>query len=1018
MSDLFDDDPRRPGGGAATANRRPRALLITAAVVVVGIFGLTGFSAIYTDRLWYNSAGYGDVFSTLLWTRVGLFFVFGLVMGGIVAANIYLAYRFRPLFRPNSREQNNLDRYRDAVTPIRVWLVVAVAAVIGAFAGASGVGHWRTYLLWRNAQDFGTNDPYFDRDLGYYVFTLPWQHFVVDFLLASLVIGLLAGMVTHYLYGGIRLQATRDRLSGPAQVQLSVLLGLFVLVKAVDYYLDRFDLVTNQNSLFTGMNYTAENAVLPARNILVGVAAICAVLFFLNIWRRTWQLPSVGLALLALSAVLIGMIFPAIVQQFQVNPSEADKEEPYIQANIAATRQAYDLQDADSAPLDAASAAQTLPAELLQSNTRSVPLMDPKLVSPAFENLQQQRGYYSVAPVLDVDRYSIDGEDRALVLGVRELSQDGLEASSRNWSNLATVYTHGNGIIAAYANQRDKDGALSTSSDDQSAAPIEWAQGLSGEDDLSEELGDFESRIYYGEQSPDYSVVGKASSDDEDVELNLPVPGSDLGSTTTFDGPGDAGVGSAFNKLMFAIKFGEPNFLLSGRVNENSKVLFNRDPADRVEKVAPWLTVDADPYPAVVDGRILWILDGYTTTDRFPNSQRESFDTMIEDALQTNVGLQTLPTDEINYMRNAVKATVDAYTGEVTLYEWDETDPILRAWESAFPGTVKDKSEMSEQLLDHVRYPEDLFKVQRYQFARYHVTDARNWYENNDRWEVPVDPQSPGTYQAPYRLFVSDGEGGRNFALTSVYVPFNRDNLASFIQVNSDGTSEDYGTMRVVELANVDADSSNQTPGPGQVANEFVNNDAINSLLLPLRNSGARVTYGNMLTFPLNGEMMNVQPVYAQSQGTTASYPELRLVLVRYGEDVGYGSNLQEAIEVLFTDGGSVTPVDPGDGGDGGDNGNGTGTDNGSGNGDGTPSGSLQQRFDAALAAALQAFDDADAALADGDLATYADKVAEAQRKLEEVAALRDQLRARDGGAAADTPADTPSESASATPAG
>jgi uncharacterized membrane protein (UPF0182 family) len=993
VSELFDDDPRATP--ARTSSGRSRALLITLGVLVAAVFALTAFSALYTDRLWYQSAGYGQVFSTMLWTKVILFVAFGALLGGAVALNIYLAYRFRPLFRPSSREQSNLDRYRDVVTPIRTWLVIGIALVVGAFAGASGVGHWKTFLLWRNAPDVAQTDVYFDKGIGFYLFDLPWWHFVVDFVMATLVIALIAAVVTHYLYGGIRLQVQHDRLSGSAQAQISVLLGLFVLAKGVDYYLDRFDLVTQKNRLFTGMNYTAENAVLPAKNILMVVAVICAVLFFLNVWRRTWQLPSVGLALLALSAVLIGMIFPAVVQQFQVKPSEADKEEPYIQANIDATRQAYDIEDVTTETYSPTNALPGGGVEQLVGDSDSIPTMDPRLVSESFENLQQQFGYYSVPEVLDVDHYEIDGQQRALVLGARELQQSALPDDARNWSNLHTVYTHGNGIIAAYANQRDRtNDPGSAESGTESTGEIQWAQGLTGEDDLTDNLGPYETRIYYGEQSPDYSVVGG----NDDVELNLPVPGSDLGSRTTYGEDGDASVGGAFNQLMFAIKFGEPNFLLSGRVNDESKVLFERNPQDRVEKVAPWLTVDSDAYPVIVPGegdeagRILWVLDGFTTTDRYPNAQRASFETMIEDALQVdNGGLQTVPTDEINYMRNAVKATVDAYTGEVVLYAWDESDPILQAWRSVFPDSVSDTDEMPAGLRDHLRYPEDLFKVQRYQYARYHVEDAGDWYANNDRWSVPTDPVTTGVYQAPYRFFV-DGADASNFALSSVYVPFGRNNLASFVSVNSDGSSEEYGDMRVLELSNADEDSeSDQTPGPGQVANQFANETDINERLQALRIS-ARVTFGNMLTFPVADSMMFVQPVYAQNQqADTTSYPELRLVLVKYGNSdqyVGYGADLGSAIRNAL--GASGTPPDDPDP----DPGPGPGPEPG---GEQT----LQELLDGAVDEALAAFERARTSREEGDFAAYAEQLEQAEASLADAAEYRQQI---EDGADADAP--------------
>jgi len=995
VSELFDDDPRATQPPARTG-RRSRALLVTGVIVVVAIFALTGFASIYTDRLWYQSAGYGGVFSTLLWTKVVLFIVFGLVMGGAIALNVYLAYRFRPLFRPNSREQGNLDRYRDVVTPIRTWVLLGVAVVVGAFAGTSGMGHWRTFLLWRNAQDFGTDDPYFDRDIGFYVFHLPWLHFVVDFMMAVFVLALVAALVTHYLYGGIRLQATQDRLSPGAQVQISVLLGLFVLAKGIDYYLDRFDLVNQKGRLFTGMNYAADNAVLPSKNILMGVALICAVLFFLNIWRRTWQLPSVGLALLALSAVLLGMIWPAIVQQFQVKPSEADKEAPYIAKNIDATRDAYDLTNVKTEEFSPEQSATKAAFGALLGDTTSVPLVDPKQVSAAFENIQQQRAYYSVPEVLDVDYYDIEGSRRAVVLGVRELDQAGLSAEARNWSNEATVYTHGNGIIAAYANQRDKDNneQLDNSGDDNPASGgLEWAQGINNSEvDLEEATGGFEGRVYYGETSPDYSVVGKASDDAADVELNLPIPGSDLGEATTFDGAGDASVGSTFNQLMFALKFGEPNFLLSGRVNENSKVLFERNPQDRVEKVAPWLTVDSDAYPAIVDGRIQWILDGYTTTDRYPNSQRESFETMIDDALQVTTGLQSLPTDEINYMRNAVKATVDAYDGTVRLYAWDEEDPLLEAWRSAFPGTVLDKSEMSDELLEHIRYPEDLFKAQRYQFARYHVEDAADWYENNDRWAVPVDPQNTGTFQAPYRLFAPGIDStDRDFSLTSVYVPFGKNNLASFVSVSGNAASDDYGVLQVRELDN------EQTSGPGQAANDFITDNRINQALLPLKNSGARVTYGNLLAVPVGDGLMYAQPVYAANQGTI-SYPVLRYVLLKYGDDIGYGTTLENALRNMLGYGQDevIDKPDQPDGPDGPD-----GPD---------PTQTLSQQRDAKVDAAVAALNLAETALDNGNLAEYQRQVERAQQLLSEAKALKDRIDARGGDEPTDEPTAEPTE--------
>ncbi len=941
----------------AARNPRSRALVITAVVLVAAFLGLTTFSGFYTDRLWYVSGGYAGVFTTLIWTRIGLFVVTGLLMALVVCLNVVLAYRLRPIF-VGMGDPNGMGRYREAVTPIRRLVVLGIGLVLLVFTGTSGAGQWRTYLMWRNGGDFGSEDVYFGRDIGFFVFDLPWYHFLTDLAMAVLVLSVIAAALTHYLYGGIQLQSSAgERMSGAAQAQLSLLVGLFVLAKGVDYWLDRFDLPTETGSLITGVTYTDDNAVLPAKNILIGIAVICAILFFLNVWRRTWMLPSVGVALLALSAVLLGMIWPGLVQQFQVRPSELDRERDYIGRNIEATRAAYDLTDVEIEPYTPdASIGATLAS--LDGQTKSIPLVDPQVVRAAFEQTQQVRAYYSVAPVLDVDRYPIDGTDRALVLGVRELNVDGIP--DQNWTNTATVYTHGNGIIAAYANQRGRDdrSQLDTESVGDENAGLEWAQGTqASEDDLQEATGGYEDRVYYGEQSPDYSIVGKPSEDAEDYELTLPLQGSENGSTTTFEGEGDASVGSTFNKL------------------------FDRDPTVRLQKVAPWLTVDSDPYPAIVDGRILWVLDGYTTTDRFPGAEKDSYSDMIDDALaDTTTGLQTIPTDQINYMRNAVKATVDAYDGTVTLYEWDTEDPLLQAWKKAFPGTVQDKESIPEELTEHLRYPEDLFKVQRFQLARYHVTDPSDWYQSNNRWEVPEDPYAQRTFQPPYRLFVDEptveGED-ETFSLTSVYVPYQKNNLASFVSVDSDATSDTYGTMRVLELPN------EQTPGPNLVANQFASDEEGAFELAQFDRSGARPVYGNLLTLPVNDGLMYVQPVYAARQLSDAAFPILRFVLTKYGDDIGIGSTLRESLQDLLEKSGGEVPSTPDPEPD-----PEPGTEDPE-EREEPLEGSVAQQIDQLLTRAEAAFEAADQALADGDLAEYQAQVERAQELIGRALELR-----------------------------
>jgi uncharacterized membrane protein (UPF0182 family) len=875
IEEEYDDfRPRR--------SRRARILLFVIVGVIVAFFLITLFASLFTDRLWYSSVGYSRVYDTMLWTRVGLFAGFGLVMAAAVAGNMVIAYRARPFYRPDSPEQTGLDRYRDAVTPLRTLLLVSVSGVIGLFGGVAANGQWRSFLLWANRVPFHSSDAYFHKDVGFYVFTLPWLHFVVGYAIAILVLSSLAAAVVHYLYGGIRLQATQDKMSGTATVQLSVLVGLLLLVKAFGYWLDRYDLVTS-GGLVTGMGYTDQHAVLPSRNILVGVALICAVLFFLTTWRRTWLLPGVGVSLLLITSILLGLIWPAFVQHFQVSPTEADKESPYIQSNITASRAAYDLNGIVAKHYKNARATAATVRQLIDETT-SVPVVDPSLVKKAFEQTQQAQSYFSVADLLDVDHYQIDGRDRAVVLGARELDQAGIDPKDQNWSNLHTVYTHGNGIIAAFGNQRPPDDSAET-------GQVQWAQGQDpGQDSLQKSTGPFENRIYFGENSPGYSIVGKASPDAANVELDLSPTGAQ--TSTTYNGGGGVSVGGFFNKLMYAVKFGDSNFLLSGRVGSDSQVLYYRNPAQRVEKVAPWLTLDSDVYPAVVDGSILWIVDGYTTTDHYPQSQRTSFSDMTSDSLTQPSGVQTLPTDQINYMRNAVKATVDAYTGQVTLYAWDESDPMLQAWRSAFPDTVKNKDQIPPDLMNHLRYPEDLFKVQRYQYARYHVTNPSDFFQGNNRWAVPQDPNSPDNSQAPVRMYTRNPVTGLPmWSLTSNYVPRNKTNLVGFVAVDSDAASSDYGKIRVEEPPD------ENVPGPGQVASTLLTNPRITRKTQSFRLGDATPSYGNLLTVPLSSGLMYVEPVYASRiQSDSASLLTLRYVLVSYNGKVGIGDTLVHAI--------------------------------------------------------------------------------------------------------------------------
>jgi uncharacterized membrane protein (UPF0182 family) len=655
------------------------------------------------------------------------------------------------------------------------------------------------------------------------------------------------------------------------------------LIKAVAYWFDRYALALKEGRLITGLSYTDVNALLPAKAILAGISIICALLFFANIIRRSWVLPAAGVSLLVISSVLIAGVYPAAIQQFQVKPSESSKEAPFIQRNIEATRAAYGLSEVEVKDYQATietSAGQLKNDEATISNIR---LLDPSVVPSTFRQLQQIKPYYNFADSLDVDRYTINGVKRDSVVAVRELSIEGNPA--RNWINDHLVYTHGFGFVSALGNTIDSDGKPTFSVGD-----IPPTSGL----------GEFQPRIYFGENVPNYSIIGGAKGGDP-VELDYPDDKSANGQKNyTYTGEGGVPMGSLFTRLLFAIKYQEQRIVLSNLINSDSKILFNRNPSERVAKVAPWLTLDGNIYPAVVDGRILWIVDGYTTSNGYPYSKKTNLATATTNTISTNTtAVSALASRNISYMRNSVKATVDAYDGTVKLYQWDTKDPVLATWSKSFPGTVTPKSAMSKSLLEHIRYPEDLFGVQRDVLSTYHVKTADAFYGGQDFWRVPTDPSSLGAnagVQPPYYMTLKlPGQDKAAFSLTSSFVPRgNRQNLTAFASVNSDN-GPDYGKISVLQLPR-----STNISGPSQVASNFEAKPEVAQALSLLRQGGSDVVLGNLLTLPVGGGLLYVQPVYVRATANTSAYPLLQKVLVSFGDVIGFDNTLKGALDQVF----------------------------------------------------------------------------------------------------------------------
>ncbi|WP_079062801.1 UPF0182 family membrane protein [Peterkaempfera griseoplana] len=973
MPDRGGPSPSGPRFRVGASSRRSRALLLTAAVLAVLAVLFVVFAGFWTDWLWYRSVRYTSVFTTRLWTKTGLFAVFGLLMALAVGFNIWLAHRLRPPLSAMSVEQQSLDRYRLGVAPYRRWLLLGISLIVGLIAGGSATGQWRTWLLWVNATPFGTTDPQFHKDISFYTFDLPWYRFLLNFGFSAAVVSLLAAALVHYLYGGLRLQGPGRRVSTAAQGHLAVLLGVFVAFKAVAYWLDRYGLALKSGSIrgsgaWAGLRYVDANAYLPAKSILFFVAVICAVLFFITPLRRTWSLPLIGFGLLVLSALLIGGLYPAIVQQFQVKPNEAKKEAPYIKKNIDATRAAYGI---DGSTVEQYPAAATPDKDALAKDTGTldnIRVLDPNIVSPTFTQLEQQRGYYSFAAPLDIDRYGSGDNVQDTVVGVRELNLSGVP--TRNWVNDHFKYTHGYAVAAAKGDTVTQDGD-----------PDFTLSGLPPK-------GDFPSadrwQVYFGEQTTTYSIVGGANKEldyyDSDHRKEV---------TTTYDGSGGVSLDSPLTRAAYAVKFSEPQLLYSGAITPGAKIMYDRTPKERVEAVAPWLSIDGDPYPVVVGGKVLWVVDGYTTSNGYPYSSRTTLGDVTADSLTGGNREVLTQANQVNYIRNSVKATVDAFTGEVTLYQWDAKDPVLKTWMKAFPGTVKPTSAIDPGLMQHLRYPQDLFKVQRDLLTRYHVTDPAAFYASSDVWKVPTDPtSSSGADQPPYYLTVRMPGESSAFSLTTSFVPNRRDNLAAFMAVNAN-PGPDYGKMRILTMP--EKSGGGTIPGPKQVQAKFNSFPGIATDINLLKRGDSTLEYGNLLTLPVGNGLLYVEPVYVRGAGV--NYPRLRKVLAVYGgsDNIAYTTTLSQALkQVLDVTAGPAQP---------------TPTPTPAQGGGGTAPAPASPDVQKALQDAQKAFEAGQAALKAGDWAEYGK-----QQK-----ALQDALAAA---VKAQTPGTAPSGSPSATPSG
>jgi uncharacterized membrane protein (UPF0182 family) len=892
--------------------RRSRILIAVALGVVLLL--LIGPRLIdgYVDWLWFGELGYRSVFTTVWVTRIVLFLVVSVLIGAIVFAALALAYRTRPVFVPTAGPNDPVARYRTAVMTRLRLVGIGVPAAIGLLAGVVAQSYWAPVQLYLHGGRFGIADPQFGKDLGFYAFDLPFYRLVLSYLFVATFLAFIANLLGHYLFGGIRLAGRTGALSRSARIQLISLVGMMMLLKAAAYWLDRYELLSHSRSgkPFTGAGYTDINAVLPAKLILMAIAVICALAVFSAIVLRDLRIPAIGVVLLLLSSLIVGAGWPLIVEQISVKPNAAQKESEYISRSIVATRQAYGLTDDvvtyRDYPGNAQATAQQVAAD--RATTSNIRLLDPTIISPAFTQFQQGKNFYSFPDQLSIDRYNgTDGSLRDYVVAARELNPDRLIDNQRDWINRHTVYTHGNGFIASPANT-----VRGIANDpNQNGGYPEFLASVVGANGSVVSPGPApldQPRVYYGpiiaSAASDYAIVGKTGKDREyDYETNTET------KNYTYSGKGGVPVGNWLARTVFAAKFAERNFLFSNVIGSNSKILFNRDPAARVKAVAPWLTTETSMYPAIVNKRMVWIVDGYTTLDNYPYSELTSLSSATADSTEVAVN-RLAPDKQVSYIRNSVKATVDAYDGTVKLYAQDEKDPVLQAWMKVFPGTVKPKSDITPELAEHLRYPEDLFKVQRALLAKYHVNDPVTFFSTSDFWDVPLDPNpTASSYQPPYYIVAKDlaqNDNSAEFQLTSAMNRFRRDFLAAYISASSDPAT--YGKITVLTIPG-------QVNGPKLANNAITTDTAVSQDLGVIgRDNQNRIRWGNLLTLPVSqGGLLYVEPVYASPGASDAasSYPRLIRVAMMYNDKVGYGPTVSDALNELFGPGAGATATGP-----------------------------------------------------------------------------------------------------------
>jgi len=923
------------------ARSRRKVWLIAIGIAVVVLLGsLRSLAGLWTDQMWFASVGKQKVFSGLLGVKVGLTVVFGLLFFLGLWINLLIVDRIGKTAVLVDPEDEMVRRYQMAVRPYSKRIYAGLAVVLGLAAGVTAIGQWQSYILFTHSQSFGVKDPQFGRDIGFYVFRLPFIEFLVSWFLVSLVVITVISSIFHYLNGGIRGQRVSPRVRPMVKVHLSVLLALIAITKAAGYFYQRYAMTTSTNGNVEGLTYTDVHARLPAIQLLFWLSLLAAAILLANIWRQGWTLPVLALGLWAFVALVIGVIYPALLQALKVTPAQSSLEIPYIQRNIEGTRQAFGLTGVVQKPFAGTSSVDPTTVQANAQTLANIRLWDPdpQITQQTFQKLQGLRSYYAFS-TLGVDRYTIGGQMTPTLSGVRELNGADLPAAS--WVNSHLVYTHGLGMAVAPANQVQTNGNPNFGVGN---VPPVSSNGFPSVT---------QAGAFFGLGQPGYVVVNS-----KQLELDYQTT-SGVNVQNHYKGNGGVPINGILRRAAFALRLGDFNLLISNLVTNDSRIMFVRDVQAMASKAAPFLSFDANPYSVLIDGHMKWILDGYTTSDRYPYSQNAS-------NLQVPTG-SGLP-GSYNYARNSVKVVIDAYTGAMNFYVVNQKDPLIRAYEAAFPSLFTSSSKMPAELRAHLRYPEDLFAAQVATYGRYHLTNAAAFYNAGDAWTISltagagppsqtlaltqstnaqgVTIQGAQRMSPMYQVESLPGSSTQTFTITDAYVPISQGNNIQNLSAFMVGTSDpaNYGQLTAYVTP-----SGQNTIGPVMADAQIQQNAKVSSIITPLDQHGSNVLLGNILMIPINQSMLYIRPLYVTSSGNPL--PQLKFVIAVFGQHVDIESSLSVALSNVLSAAVELPTGTPSTGGS-------------------PPSSSMAAAI-ALLNQAQTAYTQAQAALKAGDLAGY-----------------------------------------------